>query len=31
MNPIAGGGYALKILHKVLRILEKNSSDVEKN
>ena len=29
MNPIAGGGYALKILPEVLRILERNSYDVE--
>ena len=29
MNPIAGGGYALKILPEVLRILERNAYDVE--
>ena len=29
MNPIAGGGYALRILPEGLRILERNSYDVE--
>ena len=29
MNPIAGGGYALKILPEVLRIFERNAYDVE--